>query len=51
MLNGKGMGTAGMKKVQLIKRITNQSHNQQVMAVNSLREFLTHERDQDEKRK
>jgi Pyruvate/2-oxoacid:ferredoxin oxidoreductase gamma subunit len=51
MLNGKGMGTAGMKKVQLIKRLTNQSHNQQVMAVNSLREFLAHERDLDETRK
>jgi chemotaxis protein histidine kinase CheA len=48
MLGGEGMGTATMKKVQLIKRLTNQSHNQQVMAVNSLREFLAHERNLDE---
>jgi uncharacterized protein YoaH (UPF0181 family) len=34
--------------VQLIKRLTNQTHNLQVMAVNSLREFLAHGRDSDE---
>merc|ERR1711976_219852 len=34
MLNGVGMGDAGMKKVQLIKRLTNQGYNLQVMAVN-----------------
>jgi uncharacterized protein YoaH (UPF0181 family) len=33
--------------VQLIKRLTNQTHNLQVMAVNSLREFLAHGRDSD----
>merc|ERR1712178_599551 len=33
MLNGVGMGDAEMKKVQLIKRLTNQGHNLQVMGV------------------
>jgi Pyruvate/2-oxoacid:ferredoxin oxidoreductase gamma subunit len=51
MLSGEGMGLASMKKVQLIKRLTNQSHNQQVMAVNSLVQFLVHEKDADEMRK
>jgi Pyruvate/2-oxoacid:ferredoxin oxidoreductase gamma subunit len=51
MLGGEGMGTANMKKVQLIKRLTNQSHNQQVMAVNSLVQFLVHEKDLDEARR
>ena len=44
MLNGVGMGDAGMKKVQLIKvikRLTNQGYNMQVMAVNAVREYLT----------
>merc|ERR1712159_12798 len=45
MLNGVGMGDAGMKKVQLIKRLTNQGYNLQVMAVNAVREYLTSERD------
>merc|ERR1712085_98024 len=40
MLNGVGMGDAGMKKCQLIKRLTNQGYNLQVMAVNCVREFL-----------
>merc|ERR1711981_1457252 len=40
MLNGVGMGDAGMKKVQLIKRLTNQGHNLQVMGVNAIREYL-----------
>merc|ERR1711976_867825 len=40
MLSGIGMGDAEMKKCQLIKRLTNQGHNFQVMAVNSIREFL-----------
>merc|ERR1711976_1098252 len=44
MLNGVGMGDAGMKKVQLIKRLTNQGYNLQVMAVNAVREYLTSER-------
>merc|ERR1740139_1708428 len=41
MLKGVGMGDSGMKKVQLIKRLTNQGYNLQVMAVNCIREFLT----------
>merc|ERR1711957_1083413 len=40
MLNGVGMGDADMKKSQLIKRLTNQGHNFQVMGVNCIREFL-----------
>merc|ERR1711939_709276 len=40
MLNGVGMGDAEMKKVQLIKRLTNQGHNLQVMGVNILQERL-----------
>merc|ERR1712183_1145827 len=48
MLNGVGMGDAGMKKCQLIKRLTNQGYNLQVMAVNAVREFLTSERDREE---
>merc|ERR1711976_1121540 len=40
MLNGIGMGDAEMKKCQLIKRLTNQGYNFQVMAVNAIREFL-----------
>merc|ERR1712187_658536 len=48
MLNGVGMGDAGMKKVQLIKRLTNQGYNLQVMAVNAVREYLTSERHREE---
>merc|ERR1712226_1415157 len=48
-LNGVGMGDAGMKKCQLIKRLTNQGYNLQVMAVNSIREYLTSERDREER--
>merc|ERR1712194_623919 len=49
MLNGVGMGDAGMKKCQLIKRLTNQGHNLQVMAVNCVREYLTSERAAEER--
>merc|ERR1712134_205074 len=49
MLSGVGMGDAEMKKAQLIKRLTNQGYNFQVMAINCLREFLTSERLADEK--
>merc|ERR1712072_354921 len=49
MLNGVGMGDAGMKKVQLIKRLTNQGYNLQVMACNAIREYLTSERDREER--
>jgi hypothetical protein len=48
MLNGVGMGDAQMKKVQLIKRLTNTSHNLQVMACNALKEFLASERAREE---
>merc|ERR1711904_505757 len=49
MLNGVGLGDAGMKKVQLIKRLTNQGHNMQCMAVNSLLAFLKSEREREER--
>merc|ERR1712151_932302 len=49
MLNGVGLGDAGMKKVQLIKRLTNQGYNLQVMAVNAVREYLVSERDREER--
>merc|ERR1712230_298532 len=49
MLNGVGMGDSEMKKIQLIKRLTNQGYNLQVMAANSLKEFLEYERQQKEK--
>jgi Pyruvate/2-oxoacid:ferredoxin oxidoreductase gamma subunit len=48
MLNGIGMGDADMKKIQLIKRLTNQGYNMQVMAANALREFLASERRREE---
>merc|ERR1711930_19795 len=48
MLSGVGMGDAGMKKVQLIKRLTNQGYNLQVMAANAIKEYLTSERDREE---
>merc|ERR1712194_186335 len=48
MLNGVGMGDAGMEKVQLIKRLTNQGYNLQVMACNGLQEFLASERSREE---
>merc|ERR1712183_728849 len=48
MLNGVGMGDAGMKKVQLIKRLTNQGYNLQVMGINCIREFLTSEQRREE---
>merc|ERR1712054_271146 len=49
MLNGVGMGDAEMKKIQLIKRLTNQGYNLQVMAANAIQEFLSSERDRDER--
>merc|ERR1712072_1566483 len=48
MLNGVGMGDAEMKKVQLIKRLTNQGHNLQVMGVNAIKEYLSSERYREE---
>merc|ERR1712054_163731 len=49
MLSGVGMGDAEMKKIQLIKRLTNQGYNLQVMAANALQEFLSSERDREER--
>merc|ERR1712194_750692 len=48
MLNGVGMGDAGKMKCQLIKRLTNQGYNLQVMGVNCIREFLEHDRHREE---
>merc|ERR1711904_689915 len=48
MLNGVGMGDSEMKKIQLIKRLTNQGYNLQVMAANALKEFLESERFREE---
>merc|ERR1711935_967506 len=48
MLNGVGMGDSEMKKIQLIKRLTNTGYNLQVMAANALQEFLTSERAREE---
>merc|ERR1711977_528808 len=48
MLSGVGMGDAEMKKLQLIKRLTNQGYNLQVMAANGLKEFLASERAREE---
>merc|ERR1712036_182246 len=47
MLSGVGMGDAQMKKIQLIKRLTNQGYNLQVMAANALQEFLESERERE----
>merc|ERR1712040_32328 len=49
MLSGVGMGDSEMKKIQLIKRLTNQGYNLQVMAANALKEFLASERDREER--
>merc|ERR1712178_573548 len=49
MLNGVGMGDAEMKKIQLIKRLTNQGYNLQVMACNALQEYLASARDREER--
>merc|ERR1712226_590319 len=46
MLNGVGMGDAQQKKLNLIKRLTNQGYNFQVMAINAYQDFLKHEREQ-----
>merc|ERR1712226_1370848 len=48
MLSGVGMGDAEMKKIQLIKRLTNQGYNLQVMAANGLKEYLASERAREE---
>merc|ERR1711937_410331 len=48
MLSGVGMGDSEMRKIQLIKRLTNQGYNLQVMAANALQEFLASERAREE---
>jgi hypothetical protein len=48
MLNGAGMGRSDTRKVQLIRRLTNQTHNVQIMAINALKEFIRIERGLDE---
>merc|ERR1712093_699392 len=49
MLNGVGLGDSEMKKIQLIKRLTNQGHNLQVMGINAVREYLASERDREQR--
>jgi triphosphoribosyl-dephospho-CoA synthetase len=44
MLNGVGMDNSQQKKIQLIKRLTSQGYNLQVMACNGLQDFLVSER-------
>merc|ERR1712151_837175 len=48
MLSGVGMSNVEQMKIQLIRRLTNQGYNMQVMAVNALREYLADQRYQDE---
>merc|ERR1712087_419617 len=48
MLNGVGMGDAEVKRLSLIRRLTNQGFNLQCMAVNQLFEFLKSEREREE---
>jgi len=50
MLNGVGQGNAEMKKVSFIKNLMNKGNYLQVSAVNSLKEYLRIERDNDERR-
>merc|ERR1711874_210331 len=46
MLNGVGMSDSQMKKMQLIKRLTNQGYNMQVMAINAYQDFVKWAREQ-----
>merc|ERR1711972_204293 len=47
MLNGVGLGDSQMKRMQLIKRLTNQGYNMQVMALNAYQDFLKWAREED----
>merc|ERR1711874_211395 len=47
MLNGVGLGDSQLKKIQLIKRLTNQGYNMQVMAINAYQDFLKWAREED----
>jgi hypothetical protein len=51
MLDGVGSSKDERNKIQLIKRLTNQGYNMQVMACNCLQEFLTFERAREESEK
>merc|ERR1711957_523765 len=48
MKSGVGIGDAEMKKAQLIKRLRDKGYNLQVMAINSLKEFLKDARIQEQ---
>jgi len=48
MLNGVGMGDAQMKKVSMIKRLMNKGYNLQICTINSLKEFLSFKRDEED---
>merc|ERR1712151_1453375 len=48
MLNGVGMGDAAMKKIRLLRRLTNTGFNLQCQAANSLKECLASERAREE---
>merc|ERR1712012_257249 len=47
MLNGIGLGDSQMKKLQLVKRLTNQGYNMQVQAINAYQDFLKWAREED----
>merc|ERR1712151_1072748 len=47
MLNGVGLGDSQMKRMQLIKRLTNQGYNMQVMAINAYQDWLKFCREED----
>merc|ERR1712151_791495 len=49
MFYGVGLGDSEMKKIQLVKRLTNQGYNLQVMGINAVREYLASERDREER--
>jgi len=49
MLNGVGIRHDTIRKVQLVKRLTNQAFNLQVMSINSLKDFLNNDRIKDDK--
>merc|ERR1712166_690388 len=48
MLNGVGMSSTEMLKIQLIKRLTNKGYNLQVCGINCIREFLKDARVEEE---
>merc|ERR1712048_481209 len=48
IMNGVGVGQDVQRKIKLIRRLTNQGYNLQVMAANGLKEFLASERAREE---